>query len=439
MKKIKKIEAKTSAQIITQTFVRIFMVFLLLITIIVSGVVAFTSLQIRESEGTLLLSSIHEAARIGKIDWKEFNLESKKEEPAAFIRITKDSGEVHESQGTHQFLTASRMSWGYFSFSENDVFWYTSLHSHGSKSELWLNINIVIQSMVRAIVAIILVMLLLFFAALTLIKKSANTISQPLSDLAIATDELETTQLPVVQKPAEVERLTQSFNRLLARLNQKIEQEQQFVSDASHELRTPVAAIRGHVTLLKRRWHEHPEIVDDSLSYIDEESLRMKRLIEELLTITRGNHLKMQRETFDLTDFTDRVIREIQPALTQEMLFEGTANLMVTADKHAIHHILVAFLENAGKYSPANSKIKITLKQENSEIDLSIADEGIGIPDEEKNKIFERFYRVDKSRSSEIPGTGLGLAIAQQYAQANGAKVFVTDHLPKGSVFHLVL
>ena len=237
-------------------------------------------------------------------------------------------------------------------------------------------------------------------------------------------NEAEIKVFPVVENPKEVEQLSQSFNHLLQRLNQKIKKEQQFVSDASHELRTPVAAIRGHVTLLKRRWHDHPEIVDDSLAYIDEESMRMKHLIEELLDLSRESQLPSQKTTFKLTE---------------KITVEASSEVMVNTDQTALHHILLSLLENAGKYSPKESVIKVLITTHQQEIDLSVADEGSGIADSEKENIFERFYRIDKSRSSRIPGTGLGLAIARQYATRISAELFVSDNLPKGSIFHLVL
>lgn len=293
--------------------------------------------------------------------------------------------------------------------------------------------------MIRAILVIIAVMIFLFFLALILIQKAARTISQPLTDIVVATNGKDVKQVPVSKNPLEVHQLSQSFNRLLNQLNQKIENEQQFVSDASHELRTPVAAIRGHVNLLKRRWHEHTEIVDESLSYIDEESMRMKVLIENLLTISRGNHLEMKKERINLSKFTDKVVSEIQPALRQKINFDIQTDLFVSIDKMALYKIIIIFLENAGKYSPPNSEITINITLENHQVDFQVADEGIGVPEEEKDNIFERFYRIDKSRSSEIPGTGLGLAIAKEYAQLNDAKVFVSNNSPKGSIFHLLM
>ena len=430
---MKEIESKTSAKIITDTFVRIFLIFSLLITIIVSGIVAFTSLQIRKSEGAALLNSVQTAATNGQVNWDEFKLDSEKEEKATFVRLTSPSGQREESQGTTNFLK-SRKSWGSFSLLRDDIFLYSSKASkNGTKAELWLNINVVVKSMIRAILVIIAVMIFLFFLALILIQKA------PLTDIVVETDGKDVKQVPVSKNPLEVHQLSQSFNRLLNRLNQKIENEQQFVSDASHELRTPVAAIRGHVNLLKRRWHEHPEIVDESLSYIDEESMRMKVLIENLLTISRGNHLEMKKERINLSKFTDKVVSEIQPALRQKINFDIQTDLFVSIDKMALYKIIIIFLENAGKYSPSNSEITINITLENHQVDFQIADEGIGVPEEEKDNIFERFYRIDKSRSSEIPGTGLGLAIANEYAQLNDVKVFVSNNSPKGSIFHLLM
>lgn len=436
---MKEIESKTSAKIITDTFVRIFLIFSLLITIIVSGIVAFTSLQIRKSEGAALLNSVQTAATNGQVNWDEFKLDSEKDEKATFVRLTSPSGQREESQGTTNFLK-SRKSWGNFSLLRDDIFLYSSKTSkNGTKAELWLNINVVVKSMIRAILVIIAVMIFLFFLALILIQKAARTISQPLTDIVVATDGKDVKQVPVSKNPLEVHQLSQSFNRLLNRLNQKIENEQQFVSDASHELRTPVAAIRGHVNLLKRRWHEHQEIVDESLSYIDEESMRMKVLIENLLTISRGNHLEIKKERINLSKFTDKVVSEIQLALRQKINFDIQTDLFVSMDKMALYKIIIIFLENAGKYSPSNSEITINITLENHQVDFQVADEGIGVPEEEKDNIFERFYRIDKSRSSEIPGTGLGLAIAKEYAQLNDAKVFVSNNSPKGSTFHLLM
>ncbi|MCU5754208.1 hypothetical protein OBG91_13110 [Lactococcus lactis] len=107
---MKEIESKTSAKIITDTFVRIFLIFSLLITIIVSGIVAFTSLQIRKSEGAALLNSVQTAATNGQVNWDEFKLDSEKDEKATFVRLTSPSGQREESQGTTNFLK-SRKSW----------------------------------------------------------------------------------------------------------------------------------------------------------------------------------------------------------------------------------------------------------------------------------------------------------------------------------------
>ena len=150
----------------------------------------------------------------------------------------------------------------------------------------------------------------------------------------------------------------------------------------------------------------------------------------------RGNHLEIKKERIKLkVNLLTKWISEIQLALRQKINFDIQTDLFVSMDKMALYKIIIIFLENAGKYSPSNSEIKINITLENHQVDFQVADEGIGVPEEEKDNIFERFYRIDKSRSSEIPGTGLGLAIAKEYAQLNDAKVFVSNNSPKGQLF----
>lgn len=438
-KKDKKDKRQSNASYLTRIFVRIFLVITALNIIIVAGVVAINELQMREAEGAALLSSIQEAAINGNINWREFELAKDGESWTDFARVTRQTGEVDESHGTSDFLKSNwSIHFDYFHVTNYGVYWHDKSKQDGIQIDLWINVDAVIDSVFRTVIAIVVVMWLSFLGGIFIIRSYAKKLSQPLSDLSDATEKNDGNPLPVPENPIEVRQLAQNFNKLLNRLNVKILQEQQFVSDASHELRTPVAAIRGHATLLKRRWKEHPEIIDESLDYIDEESQRMKTMIEELLTISRGNHMEIENEKFDLSEYVARLITEIQPAIVQKIEVQLTENAIVNADKKAVRQVLIAFIENAGKYSPVEKNIVVKLKTSGDTLDLSVADEGQGIPNEEKEKIFERFYRIDKSRSSEIPGTGLGLSIAKQYAEMMGAWIFVSDNVPTGSIFHLV-
>ncbi|WFR74974.2 hypothetical protein P9166_07325 [Lactococcus lactis] len=159
---MKEIESKTSAKIITDTFVRIFLIFSLLITIIVSGIVAFTSLQIRKSEGAALLNSVQTAAANGQVNWDEFKLDSEKDEKATFVRLTSPSGQKRREPRNNKFFKITKIL-GNFSLLRDDIFLYSSKTSkNGTKAELWLNINVVVKSMIRAILVIIAVMIFLF-------------------------------------------------------------------------------------------------------------------------------------------------------------------------------------------------------------------------------------------------------------------------------------
>ncbi|WP_374285926.1 ATP-binding protein [Lactococcus sp.] len=439
-KRVKQEKQRTNASYLTRIFVRIFLVITILNVGIVAGVVTISGLRVRESEGAALISSVQEAAVNGNINWKEFEQAHDEGRWSDFIRVTWTSGKVDESHGTSEFIKGiEKIHLDNFYLSDKGVYWHDKLKTDKVTVELWLSVEEVIESVLQTIFAIIVVMFVSLAAGIYVIRSFAKKLSRPLAELSEAAANNNGKPLPVPENPVEINQLAKNFNQLLNRLNLKILQEQQFVSDASHELRTPVAAIRGHATLLKRRWKEHPEIIDESLDYIDEESQRMKVMIEELLTISRGNHMKIEKEKINLSDYIVQLISEIQPAITQDITLSVTENLFVSADKQALRHILAAFIENAGKYSPTDEKITVKLKKAGESVDLSVADKGLGIAKDEKEKVFERFYRVDKSRSSEIPGTGLGLSIAKQYAEMMDAWIFISDNVPNGSIFHLVL
>lgn len=274
-------------------------------------------------------------------------------------------------------------------------------------------------------------MILTYLIALLLIRRYSRRLSEPIKTLAYEVQNNKSILL-VPENPVEIHDLAINFNGLLEQLNDKFLQEQQFVSDASHELRTPITAIRGHVILLKKRWKEHPEIIEKSLNYLDDESNRLKILVTELLNLSRNEQKNLSIEQINLSNLIDELTNMLSESLTQSIHLEGKADVFVNSDIMAIREILTALVENAGKYSDENSEILIKFNHQG----IEIIDEGLGIPDNEKTKIFDRFYRVDKSRS-ETEGLGIGLAIARQYAQKANLSLYVTDNQPKGSIFHV--
>lgn len=283
---------------------------------------------------------------------------------------------------------------------------------------------------------------LILLLGIFFIARFAKKISAPLVKMNHEVQSL--SQRPQVNErlsepnsPKEANKLAVSFNRLLQQQEQLMLRERQFISDASHELKTPLAAIRGHVNLIKRRNKEHPEVVEKSLPFIDKESQRMELLTNQLLILDRENQQGELQKIF-LAPLIHSTLEEYASLMTQKLnlQLDEEANLMGNPEQ--FYQIIRNLIENAVKYTPNDGQITISLTTNEKEINLKVANTGENIPDSEKEKIFERFYRIDRSRSSKIPGTGIGLAIVKQLTELYHGTITVTDHQPNGVCFTLV-
>ncbi|WP_269924032.1 sensor histidine kinase [Enterococcus innesii] len=272
-----------------------------------------------------------------------------------------------------------------------------------------------------------------------LIYWSVGKWSQKLTGMAqeiAAIEQSRTGELTVFEEPIEIRSVALAFNKLLKEQRETIEREKRFVADASHELRTPLAAIRGHVQLIQRRGTKHPEVIPSSMAFIDKESKRLETLSNQLLDLEKNQ----SQDEMTLVDVSQIVREECEKQATivpQSIEYFVENQCMKRAHKRDFQQIIQNLLENAAKYSPADQPIHVTLTQEQTQMSLTVADFGIGIPDDKKALIFERFYRVEDSRSSQIAGSGIGLSLVKQLADKYHAKITVTDNQPQGSIFKL--
>jgi len=250
-------------------------------------------------------------------------------------------------------------------------------------------------------------------------------------------------RLPVLNADDELGNLTIAFNELLERLQKSFVRLKQFTSDAAHELRTPLTAIRsiGEVGLQNRKDSEqYREIIGSIL----EENHRLTHLVDNLLFLSRvdSRSLNLNLETIELESLVRQVIELIKPLAeekNQQLLVRGKSGKAV-ADAALLKQALLNLLDNAIKYAPENTSVVVYLQTDDvGEAIIQVVDEGAGIPMKEREKIFERFYRVDKGRSREMGGNGLGLAIARWAIQIQGGSITVDTHEGKGSVFKMVL
>jgi heavy metal sensor kinase len=250
-------------------------------------------------------------------------------------------------------------------------------------------------------------------------------------------------RLPVHNPDDEFGRLATVFNSTLARLENSFEQLRRFTADASHELRTPLTAIRsvGEVALQEPL---DPAACRDVIGSMLEEADRLTRLVDSLLVLTRADsgRVKLAREPLDLTSLVNDVsdcLGVLAEEKKQALSVEIADQLIVEADRDTLRSALINILDNAIKYTPAEGHIRIVVKRRQDEAVVEVGDDGPGIPLEHREKIFERFYRVEKARSSETGGAGLGLAIARWAVEINGGRIELESEEGRGSTFRVIL
>lgn len=244
--------------------------------------------------------------------------------------------------------------------------------------------------------------------------------------------------VPVPNNPQEVADLGQSFNKLLSELDRYVEQEKMFVSNASHELRTPVGAIRGNANLIKRRGAEHPEVIEPAINAINEETIRMEKIINQLLDMARNENYESEKVMFDLSGIVSETCTAFTDAASNVSLnLDVAKNINMHGNAEQIRQVLVILLDNAKKYVDENGEIQVSLNEDDTSVLLSVSDNGIGIPKDDLDKIFKRFYRVDKARARSTGGAGLGLSLARLIVEQHKGKIYVESELEVGTTFML--
>ncbi len=237
----------------------------------------------------------------------------------------------------------------------------------------------------------------------------------------------------------EMAYLAREFNILTDRLQNTEEVRRRFVSDASHELRTPLASIRLLADSILHNEEIRPEMVREFVSDICTESDRLTRITEKLLSLSRLDSLPAPMAVaVPANQVVARVVQSLEliseeAGVSLEVVACVDCFALCTADKY--HQICYNLMENALKYTPMGGRVEVRLKKEQGEILLEVRDDGIGIPEEDLPKIFNRFYRVDDARSREAGGTGLGLSIVRDTVRAYGGWVEAQNNHPAGACF----
>ena len=231
----------------------------------------------------------------------------------------------------------------------------------------------------------------------------------------------------------------------LTRLKQLENTRQDFVANVSHELRTPLSLIKGFVETLLEGARNDPELSSKFLQTIEKHTDRLTYLIEDLLTISRleSGGTVMNMQPLDLHDAVDHALEDLKSKATEkEVVIENLvpSGLWARADAERLHQVFSNLIENAIKYGRHGGKVAVGAQENgDSRVEAWVRDDGPGIPAEARERVFERFYRVDRARARDTGGTGLGLAIVKHIVQAHGGEVWVKSELGEGATFFLTL
>ncbi|VEF47594.1 integral membrane sensor signal transduction histidine kinase [Bacillus freudenreichii] len=283
------------------------------------------------------------------------------------------------------------------------------------------------------------------FVTAIIILILSRIITKPLIKMKEATKKLSQGNFSIQLKNKsndELGELAESIQLLANELNHLKTERNEFLASISHELRTPLTYIKGYADVAKR---DHLSL-DERLSYINiitEESTKLTTLVTELMQLAQldNNTFTIQEDLFSVSDSLNRISQKTLPAFKQEdknLLIICPENIQIYADPVRFEQIIINLLENARKYSPNGAITTIEVSKRDTEIKISIHDEGKGIPHHDIPFIFERFYRVDKSRSRELGGTGLGLSIVKEIVDAHHWEIEVYSEINKGTTFTII-
>ena len=258
---------------------------------------------------------------------------------------------------------------------------------------------------------------------------------------SISTDDL-SKRIEIPKGEDELQNLILIINEMLDRLETSFENQTKFVSDASHELRTPLAIIKGYAEIIRKRGTTDIDIFVESIDSIISETDNMRNLIQKLLFLAKGEITKINTKFVDID--ANEMVHQIHSdtvvsTKTHKFHLETGENYKIKGDETLLQQAIRALIENATKYSEPHTNIYIKSFIKDGFGRISIRDEGVGISDEDAKRIFDRFYRVDLSRTKATGGTGLGLAIVKRIVEIHNGRIEINSKMNKGTEISIVL
>ncbi|MDF2512518.1 MAG: hypothetical protein K0S04_2384 [Herbinix sp.] len=258
----------------------------------------------------------------------------------------------------------------------------------------------------------------------------------------LTVNNLHSERLNVEGTKNELKDLANVINAMLDRIETSYESQKQFVSDASHELRTPIAVIQGYANLLNRWGTTDPEILHESIDAIQNEARSMQDLVEKLLFLSRHDKktLKLIKKRFNMSKLVEDMVKETKLVAANRVIESSVMeNVMVYGDEQALKQAVRIFIDNAVKYSRDGDTVTIKCEKSNEDCIITIQDTGIGMTQKDIDHIFDRFYRSDYVRNQNIGGHGLGLSLGKLIVLAHTGKIKVRSQFKKGTSFIITI
>ena len=299
--------------------------------------------------------------------------------------------------------------------------------------------------LLRSVIATTIIILLSSVCTYFLTKKTLTPLQKLTSEVSQIQAQNLSTQLAVPNSKDEIAQLTSSFNEMLARLDNAFSTQKQFSANAAHELRTPLAVLQTNLEVFEKK--QEPEMVEyqQLFTMIREQTTRLSQLVGTLLDMTNLKSVP-RTDQVALEELVDEVFCDLDPVAEKAGIsihFDDSANQDshndVTGSYVLLYRAVYNLVENAIKYNRPNGSVTVSVKEKNSQVMILVKDTGIGISPENQKKIFDPFFRVDKSRSRAMGGAGLGLALVDSIAREHGGSVKVLESNEKGSIIALML
>jgi two-component system, OmpR family, sensor histidine kinase ArlS len=258
----------------------------------------------------------------------------------------------------------------------------------------------------------------------------------------LTVNNLHSERLNVEGTKNELKDLANVINAMLDRIETSYESQKQFVSDASHELRTPIAVIQGYINMLNRWGSSNEEVLQESIEAIQNEARSMQDLVEKLLFLSRHDKktLKLTKKRFNMRPLVEDMVKETKLVAGNRIINHPILeDVIVYGDKQALKQAIRIFIDNAVKYTKDGDEITILCQKINEDCVITVSDTGIGMTKKDVDNIFNRFYRSDHVRNQNISGHGLGLSLAKLIILAHTGKIKVRSQFKKGSSFIITI